>query len=108
LKLDKNQGETNLPMKILFSAYFTYSSGERSMANHLFYVQKLELSLNSWRYAPSGYGCGATGSETENCQSLQPAPKTRRVPAVRCWYGWTLSAFRNLLTNGLSPKMPTK
>ena len=38
----------------------------------------------------------------------EQAQKTRRVPAVRCTHCWALSAFRNLLTNGLSPRLPIK
>jgi hypothetical protein len=46
LKLDKNQDETNLPMKILFFAYFACSSRGRSMVIISIYVQKPELPPN--------------------------------------------------------------
>jgi len=49
----------------------------------LFLKSDLFDSLNGLRYAPSGYGWGEQGSETENCHSLETTPKTRGLPAVR-------------------------
>src|SRR5688500_2674781 len=44
--------------------------------------------------------------KTDKTQSENKADLTVRIQPSACTHCWALSAFRNLLTSGLSPRMP--